>query len=166
MPELSDRFALPLLSAGQAQKELFHNEALAALDLLAHAAVEDHGLDTPPTSPTAGQCWIVGTSPTDAWTGHAGALAGWTGGGWRFVPPRAGMVVWDAANGYPLRHDGSGWVDGALAASALEIGGIQVVGEQASGIPDPGGGGVIDVEARATIVLILAALRAHGLIAA
>jgi len=164
MTELSDRFALPLLSAGQAQKELYHNEALAALDLLVHTAVEEHGLDTPPSAPAAGQCWIVGPSPTGAWTGHVGALAGWTGGGWRFVAPRAGMVVWDAGSGYPLHHDGSGWVDGTLVASSLKIGGVQVVGSQQTAIPDPTGGGVVDGEARTAIGLILDVLRMHGLI--
>ena len=165
MAELSDRLALPLLSAGQAQKELYHNEALATLDLLGHAAVEDHGINTPPSTPSAGQCWIVGTSPTGAWAGHANALAGWTGGGWRFVTPRAGMVVWDIGAGYSLHHDGSGWVNGALSVSSLNIGGIQVVGNQSAAIPAPTGGSVVDVEARAAMAMILDALRTHGLIA-
>lgn len=164
MPETSDRFVLPLLSAGQAQKELFHNEALTILDLLAHAAVEDQGLNTPPATPAIGQCWIIGPSPTGAWASHAGALAGWTSGGWRFVTARAGMVVWDAGAGYPLHHDGSGWVDGALTASSLNIGGVQVIGGQMAAIPNPTGGSAIDVEARAAIDLILGALRTHGLI--
>jgi hypothetical protein len=166
MPEWSDRLALPLLSAGQAQKELYHNEALAVLDLLAHAAVEAHGLDTPPATPLVGQCWIVGSSPTGAWTGRAGALAGWTSGGWRFVPPRAGMAVWDVSDGYWLHHDGSDWVNGALTATRLNIAGIQVIGSQLAAIPDPTGGSEIDGEARATLVLVLNALRTHGLIAA
>jgi hypothetical protein len=166
MTEWSDRFALPLLSAGQAQKELYHNEALARLDMLAHAAVEAHGLDTPPATPVAGQCWIVGSSPTGAWAGHAGMLAGWTSGGWRFVPPRAGMAVWDAGAGHWLYHDGTDWVDGALTATSLKIGGVQIVGSQLAAIPDPVGGSVVDGEGRAALVVILDALRTHGLIAA
>ena len=165
MAELSDRLALPLLSAGRAQKELSHKEALAILDLIGHAAVEDHGINTPPSTPSAGQCWIVGASPTGAWAGHANALAGWTGGGWRFVAPRPGMVVWDIGAGYSLHHDGSGWVDGALSVSSLNIGAIQVVGSQSAAIPAPTGGSVVDVEARAAMAMILDALRTHGLIA-
>ncbi len=46
-----------------------------------------------------------------------------------------------------------------------KVSGTQVVGAQQPAIPDPTGGAVIDVEARATEVLILTALRAHGLIA-
>ena len=40
MTERSARFALPLLQPGQAQKEVFHNEALTAVALLIEAAVE------------------------------------------------------------------------------------------------------------------------------
>lgn len=165
MPELSDRFALPLLNAGQAQKEIYHNEALAVLDLLAHAAVEDHDLDTPPSSPAPGQCWIVGASPTGAWAGQAGNMAGWTSGGWRFIESRAGMTVWDSGNGHWLHHDGSDWRAGVIAASAIEIGGVQVVGSQQGAIADPAGGSVIDTQARDTLTLVLSALRMHGLIA-
>lgn len=165
MAELSDRLSLPLLSAGQAQKELYHNEALAILDLLGHAAVEDHGINTPPSTPSVGQCWVVGASPTGVWADHADAIAGWTSGGWRFIAPRAGMIVWDIGAGYWLHHDGSNWVIGALTASSLEIGGVQVVGSQSAAIPDPTGGSFIDAEARAAITLILNALRTHGMIA-
>lgn len=164
MTDLSDRFALPLLSAGQAQKELYHNEALAVIDLLAQTAVEDHGIDTPPATPSPGQCWIVGPSPSGAWAGHAGALAGWTSGGWRFVSARAGMAAWDMAGGYWLHHDGSGWVAGDVAATSLYIGGLQVVGTQTGAIADPAGGSVVDAEARVAIDLVLTALRTHGLI--
>ena len=165
MAEYSDRLALPLLSAGQAQKELHHNEALAILDLLGHAAVEGSGVNTPPATPEAGQCWIIGGSPTGAWGDHAHALAGWTGGGWRFVAPRAGMIAWDAAEGHWLHHNGGGWVNGVLTATRLEIGGVQVVGEQSDPIAAPAGGSIIDDESRTAIGLILDTMRTHGLIA-
>ena len=83
----SARLGLPLLAPGQAQKEMTHNEALAAIDLALAASVRAVGLDAPPLSPTPGESWIVGASPTGAWAGQAGALAGWTAGGWRFVRP-------------------------------------------------------------------------------
>ena len=39
MSESTARLALPLIAPGQAQKEVSHNEALAALDLLVQAQV-------------------------------------------------------------------------------------------------------------------------------
>ena len=44
----TSRFALPLLAAGQADKELTHNEALACLDILLQPVVQAVGLTVPP----------------------------------------------------------------------------------------------------------------------
>jgi hypothetical protein len=49
----------PLLQAGQAQKELTHNEALALIDMLLHAQVESMTVATPPGGAVVGQCWVV-----------------------------------------------------------------------------------------------------------
>ena len=81
MVETSARLALPLLVPGQAQKEMFHNEALATIDLALQASVAAVGTEAPPAAPSPGQCWIVGPRPTGDWAGQAGALAGWTAGG-------------------------------------------------------------------------------------
>ena len=160
------RFALPLLESGQAQKELTHNEALALIDIGLHTVVEAAATNTPPASPLAGQCWIVGSAPTEEWAGRAGSVAGWTAGGWRFLPARDGMAVWNRATGRPAaRMDGT-WEDGVLRGRALMIDGQQVVGARRAAVPAPSGGTVIDVEARAAIQQILAALTAHGLLGA
>jgi hypothetical protein len=158
------RFALPLLHPGQAQKELFHNEALALADVLIHPCVEGIGGNAPPADPVPGQSWIVGESPTGAWSGAAGAIAAWTTGGWRFVSPRAGMAVWIAADALVARYVSGGWETGRLTAASLEIDGEQVVGPREPAIDDPDGGAVVDSEARTAIEAILATLRAHGLI--
>lgn len=166
MAEISDRLALPLLQAGQAQKEMYHNEALALLDLAVQASVVSVGLDIPPTAPTLGQCWVVGAAPTGAWSDQANALTGWTSGGWRFIRPREGMTVWSIADAAFARFESGIWAVGVVAAHRLAIHGIPVVGAQAAPIDAPTGGAIIDVECRATIEAILAALRGHGLIAA
>lgn len=161
----TSRWALPLLDAGQAQKEMTHNEALAALDLLAQAGVVAVDLDAPPASPAAGQCWIVGAAPTGVWAGHAGALAGWTAGGWRFLAARDGMRAWSAADGCDAVYTGGQWRVGALAGTALRIAGVQVVGARRPAIAAASGGTTVDAEARAALGQVLAALAAHGLIA-
>ena len=164
MTETSARFALPLLVPGQAQKEMFHNEALAAIDSLLHASVEAGPAATPPGAPGEGQSWIVGEPAEGAWAGHGGALATWTGGGWRFAAPVAGMLVWNKAAGLWMRRTEAGWNAGAWPASALLIGGQQVVGPRLAEVPSPSGGTVIDAEARAAIGGLIATLRSHGLI--
>lgn len=165
MADVTDRLALPLLTAGQAQKEVFHNEALALLDLVAGAGVEAVGLNAPPVAPVAGQAWVVGPAPTGDWVAWANALAGWTAGGWRFVTAREGLAVWSAAEGATVRFRGGAWETGALRGHALLIGGQQVVGARATAIANPSGGATVDSEARAAIGAVLGALRAHGLIA-
>lgn len=163
--DLTARWALPLLYAGQAQKEMFHNEALALVDMLLHGVVESADIGVPPASPVAGQCWIVGAGGSGAWAGQDGAIAGWTPGGWRFVTPRAGLAVAVADRGHAMIHDGSGWRDGPLRADGLYVDDDRVVGAQAPAIPEPSGGSVVDEGARAALGAILTALRGHGLIA-
>jgi hypothetical protein len=162
--EVTARWALPLLQSGQAQKEMFHNEALAALDLLAQGAVLSAGANSPPADPAEGECWLVGDSPDGAWAGHSGKLAGWTAGGWRFVAPRDGMTAWVAAEGVYARYAEGVWRIGELPVATLTVAGHQVVGARQGAIPDPAGGSVIDAESRAALAAILAAMRAHGLI--
>lgn len=159
------RLALPMLQPGQAQKELYHNEALALLDLAVQPVVIEIGRNAPPTTPLPGQSWIVGAAPTGAWAGAANKLAGWTNGGWRFVAPFDGMTVWSLANTGEARFTAGTWVVGESRAARLLIDGQQVVGPQRQAIATPAGGSTLDVEARAAIAAILTALRAHGLIA-
>ena len=165
MTDTTDRFALPLLIAGQAQKEMFHNEALAALDIAVQASVVATGLDTPPAAPAAGQCWIVGAAPGGVWAGQAHALAGWTQGGWRFVVPTPGMAVWDAGGAQVVRFVAGQWIGGVVSGARVEIGGVQVVGARRAAIAAPVAGTIVDAEARGAIAAILATLAGHGLIA-
>lgn len=161
----SARLALPFLYAAQGQKEMFHNEALALIDMAVQAVCESVGENDPPSAPEVGQCWVIGTAPDGDWTAHPLALAGYTAGGWRFVAPFEGMGVWSRADGCRATYDGTTWRIGSIAGRSVMIDGVQVVGAQGAPIADPAGGGAPDAESRATIVTILATLRSHGLIA-
>jgi hypothetical protein len=165
MTDATARFALPFIASGQAQKELFHNEALARIDALLQPVVDAMLLNTPPAAPVPGQCWIVGAAPSGGWVGQALAVAAYTDDGWRFVAPRAGMRAWSLADALPAMFDGASWTLGAVHARNLVIGGLAVVGAQQSGIANPSGGTTPDTEARAAVTAILSALREHGLIA-
>ena len=164
MADMTPRLSLPLLAAGQAQKELFHNEALATLDTLVQACVQSAGTDDPPPGPAIGQSWIVGPAPTGAWTGVAGSIAIWTEGGWRFVTPVEGTSLWVADVMLPALYRGGAWEIGQLHAAGLLIGGHQVVGERQPGIAAPSDGATVDGEARAAIAAVIVALETHGLI--
>lgn len=162
--DTSARLALPLLAAGQAQKEMTVNEAMARIDIVLQASAVAGGVDIPPEAPSAGQCWIVGDAPEAAWSGCAGMLAGWTEDGWRVVAPVEGMIVWIEADGFAWRRIDGAWRAGDLTGERLSIEGVQVVGPRLAAIDDPAGGDVTDVEARTAVAAILAALRSHGLI--
>ncbi|HEX8124622.1 MAG TPA: DUF2793 domain-containing protein [Allosphingosinicella sp.] len=164
MADTTPRFALPFILPGQAQKELFHNEALARIDLALHPAVEGAPMAAPPTAPAAGQCWIVAPAATGEWSGQGNRLAMWTEGGWRFLAPPPGTSAWNKAAAVPLLWDGSQWGTGELACAGLRVNGVKVVGERAPGVTSPSGGTIIDVEARAAINALTAALMSHGLI--
>lgn len=158
------RLALPLLHAGQAQKEIFHNEALAALDFMVQPVVQSIDDSAPPQTPVPGQCHIVGADATGAWAGAASKLACWTPGGWRFAEPFEGMSIWWIGNG-PVRFEGGEWRVGVVTARKLVIEDQQVVGAQGEAVALAQGGTVIDVEARTAIAAIVDRLASHGLIA-
>jgi hypothetical protein len=164
MSEATPRFGLPFILPGQAQKELFHNEALSAADALIHAAAETVPLPAPPASPQAGQCWIVAAAATGTWAGKDHQLASWTAGGWRFCPPVPGMRVWIESLALWVHWTGSAWSDGELLGSRLVVDGQQVVGKRQPSVPSPSGGTIIDAEARSALAAVIVALRSHGLI--
>ena len=164
MADSTPRFALPFILPGQAQKELFHNEALARIDLALHPAVEGPPDSAPPPAPAEGETWIVGSGAGGEWSGRDDMLAMWTDGGWRFVAPAPGTSAWNKAAGVPLLWDGLQWREGELACAGLTVNGVKVVGERQPGVPSPSGGTIIDVEARAAINALTAALLSHGLI--
>jgi hypothetical protein len=165
MADATTRLALPFIIAGQAQKEVTHNEALLRLDGLVQASVEAVNLDTPPASPSPGQCWIVGDAPSGAWAGQAGAIASFGDGGWRFTSPLPGMSVWSKADGVFALRLAASWVLGRTPQLAVHIDGNQVVGPRHPAILSPTGGTTIDPEARVALDQILVMLRGHGLIA-
>jgi len=160
----SARLGLNFLSAGQAQKEFYHNEALQTLDLLTAAAVEEGPRNSPPVTPWVGECYIVGDTPTDDWAGRSHCLAGYTSGGWRYVDPIDGMSAYVKATSTWANYRAGSWEVGTLRGAGLVIGGTQVVGSRLAAIAGPSGGSIVDPESRAAIDQILAALRQHGLI--
>ena len=69
----------------------------------------------PPASPVDGARYLLGASPSGAFAGHAGAIAAWQDGAWRFLAPQTGWLAFVAAENLLIVFDGSSWV----AASTL-----------------------------------------------
>lgn len=137
----SPRFDLPLLYSGQAQKEVWVNEAMARTDALLHCAVEGQA-NEPPSEPSEGECWIVSPEATGLWIGKEGSIACRQGGNWLFAKPCDGMRILDRSTGQEKRFLGF-W---KFPTAPLE----------------PTGGSVVDAEARATLGEVIAALRVSG----
>lgn len=133
----TNRFGLPYLFPGQAQKELFINEAYALLDALLHPVVEGFA-SSPPPEPVDGSCWIVKEDASGSWTGHSGQIACFAGGSWLFANPPEGMRVYDRSGGTDIRFR-NGW-------------------QSPPSIAHPSGGAVIDAEARMAITDLIEVL--------
>jgi len=136
------RYGLPLLFAGQSQKEFYVNEAHALADALLHAACEGEAA-APPAAPTEGETWLVAAGATGDWSGEAGRLAAFQSGTWLFVSPRDGMRLFDRATGQVLLFN-NGWHRPGAPAG-------------------PSGGATVDTEARAAISGLIAALIGAGI---
>lgn len=165
MADATECWGLPLLQAGQSQKEITHNEAIVRADALLHLAVESRAAGTPPAAPVPGQSWIVAPSASGDWAGHGGDIAAFQAGGWSFLLPREGCLAWVRDEGRFAIRTHTGWRSDAWPAGGVEVGGARVVGSQQAAIATPSGGMTVDAEARMAIEAILAALRTHGLIA-
>lgn len=109
------------LAAQQAQPEITHNTALNMLQIM-QTGVISVALNTPPGSPTQGDTYILGASPTGVWAGRANCLAGYFGTGWVFVPGNdssgaaiamgarhEGLKVWSKADNAFYIWSGSAW---------------------------------------------------------
>lgn len=108
-PLETTELALPYLAAAQAQKHVTHNEALRRLDGLVQIALEASGTTTPPGSPTEGERYLLGVTPTGAWAGHGGDLAVFADGAWWFATPRVGWIAYDKAADTLRLLKSSGW---------------------------------------------------------
>jgi hypothetical protein len=162
--DASPRLSLPCLAAGQAQKEVLHNEALQILDALVQPVALSADLSEPPAAPAPGACWIVAAEGRGAWVGQEGLIAQWTAGGWRFVMPSAGWRCHILDRGAAMVHDGSAWRNDVIRTDGIYIDDMRVIGSRSPAIALPTGGAIIDNEARLVINEILAILRGHGLI--
>lgn len=92
---------------------------LRAIDSLVQASVISIST-TPPGSPSNGDAYILGASPTGAWTGHANSVAVWSTEitqignntkvpGWQFFAPNNGWMIWNNATNLLMVFETGVW---------------------------------------------------------
>lgn len=138
----TQNLGLPMLIAGQAQKEFFVNQALAILDSLQPGTVAASQPE-PPSNAADGACYRVTSPAGSAWEGCEDHLAVRVGGDWHFIPPREGMRLFDISADRSLFYR-EAWQHAGTASA-------------------PTNGTVIDIEARAAINQLIGALRTVGI---
>ncbi|WP_439543299.1 DUF2793 domain-containing protein [Hyphomicrobium sp.] len=110
---------LPYILAAQSQKHVTHNEALRALDAVVQLSVLDKDLATPPGSPAAGACYIVGAAPTGVWSGQATHIAAYQDSAWAIYVPLEGWLAWVADENVLYAFDGTSWIPAPGAGGSV-----------------------------------------------
>lgn len=82
-----------------------------------------------------------------------------------FVRGVDGMTLVDRVTGQLVSRRGGAWETGIVRAQEMRVDGLAVVRNRQPAISDPAGGATIDSECRVAVAHVLAAIRAHGLIA-
>ena len=143
-PAATNAFSLPLLFAGQAQKEFFINQSFSLIDALLQHGVTA-ALSTPPVDVHEGDIYLVAEAATEDWSGQDAKLAILIGGGWYFVQPFKGMTIFDRSENVRLYYD--------------------EIWQRAPDPTLPTGGATIDVEARQMLSELLEVMRHVGIFA-
>ncbi|MEP3052308.1 MAG: DUF2793 domain-containing protein [Erythrobacter sp.] len=141
-PSSTSHFELPLLFAGQAQKEFFVNEALTKVDAILQKTVLG-SQSAPPSDPATGNVFRIIANATGEWAGHEGMLALFIGGAWTYIEPTPGLLIFDQS-AEKLLLFADGWKEGSAPAN-------------------PQSGSVVDIEARAAIDTLIQTLRNIGI---
>ncbi len=133
------RLSMPYLVAGQAQKEISHNDALNDMDSLAQMSVINKTTATPPATPAEGDSYIIASSPTGAWAGNANAVVSYYSG-WRIKTPKAGWLAYVQAEGVFYLYDGSAWnmYKGVVPLGSASAPSYSFVGDSDTGVYSPG----------------------------
>lgn len=102
-----------------------YNADLQKLDALVLFSVKAIGDNAPPGSPASGDRYIVGSSPSGDWSGHAGELALYLVSAWVFYSVSEGWILWDEGTDAALAYNGSSWVNVLSLQQASARGGFE-----------------------------------------
>jgi len=120
MSDSTARLRLPELVSMQEMNVATWNEALVQLDAFVDLCLLGQFVNTPPASPTDGDAYLVGGSPTGVWSGYAYKIASCLDSAWRFYTPFNGLRAWVATTGAFIVYVGGAWTDWNSLISANE----------------------------------------------
>ena len=104
------RLDLPFLQAGQALKNITHNEALLRLDAGLYLSCSDMAANNLPSDPAENLVLLMSQTPETALTHQAGQIAVFTSGRWMWFTPKAGWSLWDVTDETLCIFNGTAWV--------------------------------------------------------
>lgn len=109
MPDTSN-LALPQIAAAQAQKHVTHNEALVLLDALVQLGVISRTVLAAPTTPNAGDRYLIPASGTGIFAGRTSQIALFDGSIWRFLVPKSGWLAYVQDEAAGVIFNGTAWI--------------------------------------------------------
>lgn len=111
------RFGVTELAASQAIPETTVNENLRYVSQGAgHFVFIDRDLTAPPGSPADGDCYLVATGGTGAWSGHDGDIAFYLSTSWAFIEPLEGFTAGVQDENAAIAFLGGSWTTLATGA--------------------------------------------------
>ena len=121
MSDETPRLKLAQLVSLQELNTITWNEVLAELDALVDLYLLGQFVNTPPSSPQDGDTYLVGGTPTGAWTGYAYKIAACLDGAWRYYTPFNGLRAYVATTGAFIVYLSGNCVDWNSLISANEV---------------------------------------------
>ena len=104
------RLALPFLQAGQALKNITHNEALQRLDASHYLSCSDMAANDLPDEPAANRAVIISETPAASISDRAGQIAVFIANSWIWFTPTSGWTIWDEAAATLRIFNGESWI--------------------------------------------------------
>jgi hypothetical protein len=106
----SNRLGITELAATQVDRSVTVNEAIAKLEAGATCfAAISIGDTAPPGSPAEGDLYVLGASPTGAWSGQGKYVAVYYNAAWFFLPPIEGALAYAQDDNAYYFYSGSAW---------------------------------------------------------
>ncbi|MGA7675145.1 MAG: DUF2793 domain-containing protein [Rhizomicrobium sp.] len=114
------RLQIPELVSMQEANVATWNGALVQLDAFVDLFLLGQFTNTPPSSPSDGDAYLIGGSPTGVWSGYSYKIASCIDGAWRFYTPFNGLRAYVATTGAFVVYVNGVWTDWNSLISANE----------------------------------------------